>query len=133
MTWQQGQREPWCLATNDVTVESHTYAMRMWQELSFKDLKTAGWQWQTSQVRNPERASRLLLALTLAYAWTMTQGTFVLHDEQLIRDICDGDYKAFSPFRAGLRFFKRMIYQPERIYIGLWLIPRYAPLPKSVP
>ena len=133
VAWQQGQREPWCLATNDRTVESHTYAKRMWQELSFKDLKSAGWQWQNSQLHDPQRASRLLLALTLAYAWIMTQGTFVLHSQQLIRDICDGQTQRYSPFRAGLRFFKRMLHQPERIHIDLWLVPRYQPLPKSVP
>lgn len=133
VAWQQGQQEPWCLATNDVTVESHTYAIRMWQELSFKDLKSAGWQWQESYLTDPERASRLLLALTLAYAWIMTQGTFVLHSEPLIRDICDSDRHAFSCFRAGLRFFKRMLYQPERIYVGLFFVPRYTPLPESVP
>ncbi|GAB5494764.1 MAG: hypothetical protein Phog2KO_49790 [Phototrophicaceae bacterium] len=133
VAWSDGQQEPWVLATNDPTVESHTYAIRMWQELSFKDLKSAGWQWQDSYLTDPERVSRLLLALTLAYAWTMTQGTFVLHSEKLIRDICDGDRHAFSTFRAGLRFFKRMIYQPEKIYMGLFLVPRYSPLPKSVP
>lgn len=133
VAWQDGQIEPWCLATNDPSVESHHYAIRMWQELSFKDLKSAGWQWQQSHLEDPERTSRLLLALTLAYAWTMTQGTFVLHDEDLIRDICDAQPYAYSTFRAGLRFFKRMIYQPERIYVGLFLVPRYKPLPESVP
>ena len=133
VAWQAGQSEPWYLATNDVTVESHTYAIRMWQELSFKDLKSAGWQWQNSYLQDPNRASRLLLALSLAYAWTMTQGTFVLHDDGLIRDICDGQPHAYSPFRAGLRFFKRMIFQPEKIFVGLFLVPRYQPLPESVP
>ena len=133
VAWQTGQTEPWCLATNDVTIESHTYAMRMWQELSFKDLKSAGWQWQSSHLDDAERVSRLLLAMTLAYAWTMTQGTFVLHDATLIRDICDGQPQAYSLFRAGLRFFKRMIFQPERIFVGLYLVPRYKPLLESVP
>lgn len=133
VAWQAGQSEPWCLATNDTIVESHTYAMRMWQELSFKDLKSAGWQWQNSYLHDPDRASRLLFALSLAYAWTMTQGTLVLHDDALIKDICDGESHAYSLFRAGLRFFKRMIFQPERIFVGLFLVPRYSPLPKSVP
>ena len=133
VSWQVGQQEPWCLATNDVTVESQHYAVRMWQELSFKDLKSAGWQWQHSYLDDPQRASRLLLALTLAYAWVMTQGTFVLHDEALISDICYANYSTYSLFRAGLRFFKRMIYQPEKIYVGLLLVPRYKPLPESVP
>ena len=133
VAWQQGQAEPWCLASNDALVESSHYAMRMWQELSFKDLKSAGWQWQTSRLEDAERSSRLLLAMSLAYAWVMTQGTFVLHSEQLIRDICDAQYNLFSTFRAGLRFFKRMIYQPEKIFVGLFLVPRYKPLPESVP
>jgi hypothetical protein len=133
VAWEVGQREPWCLVTNDVTVESSHDAIRMWQELSFKDLKSAGWQWQNSYLEDAERVSHLLFAMTLASAWTMTQGTFVLHDDQLIRDICDGQRYAYSPFRAGLRFFKRMIFQPEKIFVGLFLVPRYQPLPESVP
>lgn len=133
VSWQANQTEPWCLATNDATVESHHYAYRMWQELSFKDLKSAGWQWQNTYLDDPERTSRLLLAMTLAYGWVMTQGTFVLHDEALIRDICDAQYRTYSLFRAGLRFFKRMMFQPERIFVGLYLVPRYKPLSKSVP
>lgn len=133
IAWDCGQRDPWYLATNDSRIEASHYGIRMWQELSFKDLKSAGWQWHKSYLQDPDRASRLILAMTIAYAWTMTQGTFVLHNEELIRDICDAQAKAYSCFRAGIRFFKRMLFLPENIFVGLFLVPRYTPLPETVP
>lgn len=132
-TWEQGQKEAWHLASNDPLVDSHTYAQRMWQELSFRDLKTGGWQWQASHLENPQRASLLILAMALAYAWMLSQGTFVLHDEALSQEICAGEPQKYSPFRAGLRFFKQSLENLERVYVGLFLVPRFAPLPETVP
>ena len=46
--WEHGQKEPWCLATNESRISGHRYALRVWQEESFRDLKSGGWQWQAS-------------------------------------------------------------------------------------
>ena len=69
LIWEKGQKQPWCLITNDRSVRGPVYALRMWQEESFRDLKSGGWQWQCSYVTTPDHAQRLLLVLTLAYAW----------------------------------------------------------------
>ena len=62
----QGTKEPWLLLTNYPQAEAGWYGMRMWEELGFKDLKSNGWQWQRSRVREPERAERLWLVMALA-------------------------------------------------------------------
>lgn len=133
LAWDRTQKEAWHLASNDPSIESYTYAKRMWQELSFKDFKTAGWQWQGSLLEIPERVSHLMLAMSLAYAWMLTQGTFVLHSAELIREICDADAHKYSAFRAGLRFLKQRLDQLEDIFVGLFLVPSFMPLPETVP
>lgn len=130
LLWEAGQHQPWCLITNDPTVKGPFYACRMWQEESFRDLKSGGWQWQCSYVTTPDHAQRLILALTAAYAWMLTQGTLVLYaDTALQREVFDGKRNKYSIFRSGLRFFKRMSYHdPHKIFIGLFFAPLYQPL-----
>jgi hypothetical protein len=129
LIWDVSQTEPWCLVTNDTQIWGAVYALRVWQEESFRDLKSGGWQWQCTFVTSPDHAQRLLLVLTVAYAWMLTQGTFVLNgDDTIQREVCDGKHNKYSVFRSGLRWFKRMIYHhTEKIYVGLCFIPRFKP------
>lgn len=123
--WEAGQAEPWCLATNEKDLRASGYAIRMWQEESFRDLKSGGWQWQATHVHDPLRAERLILVLALAYAWCLTQGIVARSSEATFRkQVITGAQSAFSLFRDGLRFIKRMLYfNPSRIYMGLFLVP----------
>jgi len=125
LVWEAGQEEPWCLVTNDPTLRAAGYAVRMWQEESFRDLKSGGWQWQRSQLSSPRRAERLILALALAYAWMLTLGTFVAHaDPALQREVCADGLNKYSLFRTGLRFFKRFSFlQSAKLYVGLFFAP----------
>lgn len=131
MVWEAAQREPWCLASNSPTLRAPTYALRMWQEESFRDLKSGGWQWQHSELCLPHRAQRLILVLTLAYAWMLTQGTLVfLGGPDVWREVCDETRPKYSLFRAGLRFFKRMLYiNQTKILVGLFFAPPFKPSP----
>lgn len=121
LVWERGQSEPWCLATNDPTLPSGLYARRMWQEESFRDLKSGGWQWQVSHIRCPLRMERYLLALTLAYAWMLTLGTLVLSSPSGYGRDCRA---RFSIFRLGLRWFKQHLWtSPSRLLVGLFFAP----------
>ena len=131
MIWETGQKEPWCLATNEAQISGHRYAMRVWQEESFRDLKSGGWQWQTSYLECPARMERLVLVLAVAYAWMITQGGFVLNgDEANWKEVLDAKKSKYSIFRVGLRFFKRMSQSKmQSIYVGLFFAPLYKPRP----
>jgi len=131
LLWESRQTEPWCLVTNDRTIRAAAYALRVWQEESFRDLKSGGWQWQCTYVTSPDHAQRLLLVLTLAYAWMLTQGTFILHGDRCWqREVFVGTHNKYSLFRSGLRFFKRMIHRdPNKIYVGLFFVPQFIPRP----
>jgi hypothetical protein len=121
--WARGQSEPWCLVTNDPLVMGDWYAVRVWQEEGFRDLKGGGWQWQRSRVWQPDHADRLVLVLALAYAWTLTQGALVMHSPDLLRRITRGTRKRFSIFRCGLRFFSLALARHEPLWAGLCFVP----------
>src|SRR5579859_3126135 len=62
------QQEPWVLLTDLPTswVSPAWYALRMWIELGFKVLNSAGFHWHNTRLSDPARASRLWLVLALA-------------------------------------------------------------------
>jgi hypothetical protein len=104
--WAKDYAEPWCLVTNAAYISDFTYGLRYWQEASFRDLKSDGWQWQTSRVWTPDHAQILLLVMSLAYAYTLTLGTLVLTFPPAFRTVGRSGTRAhYSLFRLGLRLF----------------------------
>jgi hypothetical protein len=121
--WEVGQSQPWCLLTNTRLSARH-YARRVWQEEGFRDLKSGGWQWQRSHVWQPAHADRLLLVLALAYAWVLTQGTWLAHAAtDLQHQILDPDPTRYSIFRLGLRLLRRQLALSLPVYPGLLFTP----------
>lgn len=94
--WDVDCPQPWCLATNDPTISSLAYAQRVWQEESFRDLKSGGWQWQSSFIRDPDRASRFLLILAVAYGWMVALGARLIEPST--------EKPRYSIFRRGLQW-----------------------------
>lgn len=107
LLWEPMQDEPWCLFSNDPQMSGHRYALRWWQEESFKDLKSGGWQWQGSHLRCPERMEHLLLVMAIAYGWMLSLGAVV---RDLPSAVCAAvfspdELRRYSLFRLGLRWF----------------------------
>lgn len=102
--WLKGYAEPWCLITNDPVHPAADYAIRYWQEAGFRDLKSDGWQWQSSHIFTPDHADRLLLVMALAYALTLTAGSLALADPIAypVHKVSKSRMP-FSLFRLGLR------------------------------
>jgi hypothetical protein len=76
MTWAAGQKEPLVVCSSlpaSVTLLDD-YRSRFWIEPSFKQDKSAGWDWEASQVRTPARHERLLLAMAIASLLTLILG-----------------------------------------------------------
>ena len=74
--WQEGYADPWLILT-DLTPEQADvcwYSLRTWIECGFKDTKRGGWQWQQTRISDPERASRLWLAVAVATLWVVSVG-----------------------------------------------------------
>jgi hypothetical protein len=66
VTWDANYQQPWCVVSS-APIPDHAYAVRFDQEVSFRDLKSDGFDWQRSHVWLPDHAERLLLALALSY------------------------------------------------------------------
>ncbi len=111
LIWEVGQAEPWCLFTTVPRLLGHLYALRWWQEASFKDLKSGGWQWQASHLTDPQRMERLLLVMALAYAWCITLGTFVWSQPPHLRaaTATPDELLRLSLFHLGQRFLARVL------------------------
>jgi hypothetical protein len=129
--WEVGYDTPWCLVTNAEQVKGMWYAVRYWQEAGFRDLKSDGWQWQGSRVWNADHAHRLVLVLALAYAWTVTLGTWASDDPQQREIVTKGQKRqSYSLFRLGLRYWEYLVAQARDFWTGLALTP---PLPIPPP
>jgi hypothetical protein len=96
----------------------------VWQEESFRDLKSGGFQWQHSRAWKPDHADHLLLVLALAYAWTLTHGTLVMEGDPVWRRrVTRGTRQRFSWFRLGLRYLSQALWLQQPIYLGLFFAP----------
>lgn len=74
--WGAGCREPLVVLTSlepDLGVLDR-YARRFWIEAAFRQDKSAGWDWAHSQLRDPARQARLLLALAWATLLALSLG-----------------------------------------------------------
>jgi len=74
--WEEGQKEAWFIITDLAPSASSAcwYGMRAWIEQSFRIIKRGGWQWHKTRMTDPQRASRLLLAISVATLWLMSVG-----------------------------------------------------------
>ena len=95
--------------------------MRMWEELSFRDFKSYGWQWQRSRVWKPERANVLWLVMSIAYVWVISMGTRAADCEALRKELTRGKKRRISLFTMGLRFFQRWLSMGRRLAYSLRL------------
>lgn len=101
--WEAPHRQAWCLVTNCPEISARSYAKRYWQEASFRDLKSDGWQWQTSHVFTPHHANLLVLAMSVAYAFILSLGTLAFEEPLLTQRVLN---KRCSVFRNGLRLWQ---------------------------
>jgi hypothetical protein len=77
--WARGQTEPLVVLTDRRARMAvlALYRRRFWIEPGFRQDKTAGWQWEASQVTAVEHQERLVLALAWATLVTLCLGSAV--------------------------------------------------------
>ena len=94
VAWDTDYDAPWCLVSSQ-PLDPILYAHRFDQEVSFRDLKSDGFQWHRSHVWLPDHADRLLLVLAISYWLVMAVG-------QSIPPATAGRARRWSCFRRGL-------------------------------
>lgn len=74
--WDDEHKDPWLVmsALDPKQADVFWYSMRSWIESGFKHAKRAGWQWQSTKMTDPERATRLWLAMAVATLWVVSVG-----------------------------------------------------------
>ncbi len=79
--WEEGYEEAWFLLSDRPAGRKRVkqYGWRMRVEATFEDLKSRGWQWESSHVRQRDRLERLLLVLFLAVWWLMHLAASCVH------------------------------------------------------
>lgn len=115
--WTDGYDEPWALVTNDARLSGFEYASRNWQEQSFRDLKSYGWQWESSKVRNPQKMERLCILLVIAYAWVLALGCHAVqcgYVRRVVRHKGQPIRRLWSLFKEGLTFFYEYVLRLRR-------------------
>lgn len=123
--WAPAAAGPWALVTNEGALTGEEYARRSWQEQTFRDLKSGGWQWHTSRIRRPDHVARLLVLLALAYAWLLALGSQAVAAQRaqpLLRRAGGPPRRFWSLFKEGLRYFVEVV-QRSTVCRGLGFIP----------
>lgn len=123
--WKRGEKEPWLLATNlsSRSLALRAYRRRMWIEEMFGDLKSNGFDLESSHLRHFLRLSRLTLAVVLLYVWLVSTGAKAIKNGQ--RPWVDRpDRRDLSIFQIGLRLVEKRL--ANALTISIQLCPVYV-------
>jgi hypothetical protein len=102
VVWGQGYRDPWCLVSTEA-VAADAYGQRFQQECGFRDLKSDGFNWNTSHIWLPAHAERLILILAMAYALVLSLGLREVRPQR-------GRTSRYSLFRLGLERIRQLVH-----------------------
>lgn len=120
--WNMKKKEHWFFVTDfETLVEGKRwYEKRFTIETLFSDVKSRGFDLEKSHLKTPERADRLLLAVAIAYIFTVFWG---------VESILTGDFKNMlrtdrfehSLFRLGLKYITHLLkkYRSIPLFSGL--------------
>jgi hypothetical protein len=138
--WGAGHEEPW-LILSDLSPqqgEASWYGMRSWIEQGFKDGKRGGWQWQHTRMEDPQRATRLWLAIAVATLWLLRVGgsaeaaadtTPASEPFWRYEQMCRPCWGKSSVFARGLRGIVMALLKQERLPFGQWMPEPWPHLP----
>lgn len=123
--WDADHEQPWALVTNDPALSGWEYAQRNWEEQGFRDLKSGGWQWQASRIRQPAHVERLLVILAIAYGWCLALGGVAVQEGKARKPLrrAEGTVRRYwSLFKEGIAFFFEQVQRLGRFF-GLCFYP----------
>jgi hypothetical protein len=117
--WKTGEKDPWLLATNLESAQAtrKAYQRIMWIEESFGDLKSNGFDLESTHLRHFSRLSRLTLAVVLLYVWLLAFGSQVIKSGQ--RYLVDRkDRRDYNLFRISRNMVERLLTNGEYLKIS---------------
>jgi hypothetical protein len=117
----EGEEDPWFIATSEEKADYltlRTYSRRMWIEELFGDLEGGGFHLNHSRIYQPERLSRLDMALAWTYVWLMHVGAWVVK-RGFRRLVGRTDRRNRSDPEIGRRYTQRCMTNGKPIHVGL--------------
>lgn len=128
-TWQVAEPEPLYVITNTHNSRAAllVYTWRFWIEPLFGDYKGRGFRLGLSRLRDPERLSRLLLAASVAFLWSLSLGSHIFHTGTQ-RLVDRNDRSDRSLFQLGYRFIRRCWKLATEPDIQFLLCPDWLPV-----
>ena len=118
--WAEGEEKPWRLVTNlppGFTV-TRFYERRMWIEELFGDWQGGRFHLHQTRLYEPETLSRLMLGLSLVYAWLVAVASYVI--KRGWRPLVDRtSRRARSYLAIRLRWIRRCVRnrEPPRVRV----------------
>lgn len=132
LTWDEANNRLLALVTNLPLFEEarYWYRKRFWIEPVFGDIKGHGFDFQTCRLRHPERISRLILAVALAYLWLLFLGvTAVLTN--LAKLVDRTDRRDRSLFTIGRQWLNRLLKLDKPIPVSFYPYPFLRQIPSA--
>lgn len=131
--WPRGVSQPWLLVTDlpPTRARCREYRHRTWEEGLFRDLKSFGWGWQRSRVRDPRRVERLVLALAIATLWMLAVAQRVVK-RGWRKQVDDASRRTLSYFQIGRRWIQRCLANDDPVPVHLAFWREIRPFPKTV-
>lgn len=130
--WAEGYKDPWCVLTDLEPGQADVawYGLRSWCEQSFKTTKRGAWQWQSTRTSDPERASRLWLALAVATLWMISVGSEL---EDALADATEADLHTLLKQSANAGRRQIRLVRLGLLWLSVRLLQGLAiPLPKPL-
>ena len=130
--WDDSYADPWLILTDleSRNADVNWYGFRSWIECSYRDFKSDGFGWHKTRLRQPDRAERHWLAMSVAMLWILTIGgeQEISQDETLISDrtLSQSFTPSISCFLHGLLTIVAQLLNGQSISFG-----RLFPLPLS--
>lgn len=120
--------EQWAILSDEPT-DLHTfdeYGLRFDIEENFLDDKSAGFQLESSEIRDAEALSRLCLILAIATLYLVNSGVAVVITRQ--RHRVDAHWqRGLSYLQLGWRWLQYALTHGKRLFTSLWLRPEPDP------
>lgn len=131
--WPRGVAQPWLLVTDlpPTRARCREDRHRTWEEALFRDLKSFGWGWNRSRVRDPRRVERLVLAFAIATLWLLAVAQRVVK-RGWRRLVDDASRRTLSYFQIGRRWVQRCLANDDPVPIHLAFWREIRPVPKTV-
>lgn len=130
LLWDEKNQRLLPLVTNLPLLEEaqYWYGHRPWIEPLFGDVKGHGFDFQTCRLRHPERISRLMLAIALAYLWLCFLGVMatITHQAKLVDRT---DRRDRSLFTIGRQWLNRLLKLDKPIIVSFLPYPFLRHLP----